>query len=109
MMKKAQVSVEFLLNFLLMLALISILLSAFAHLLSAAKLSSAKAYEKAKIEEFARTLDVSAAISHERFAISGNYSIGDVDDSGVIIGESGDGQVLGYSIYRMGVMNGEPV
>lgn len=106
---KAQVSVEFLLNFLLMLALVSTLLLSLSHLLSASTLHSEKILEKAKIEEFARTLDAGEAMQKEKFAAFGNYSIGDIDNQGVIVREIGGEQILGYTIYGMGGNDGEPV
>ncbi|MFA5077318.1 MAG: hypothetical protein WC488_02735 [Candidatus Micrarchaeia archaeon] len=106
---KAQISVELLFNFLFMLILVSAILAAFSTLSSEAKAHGARVLEKAKIEGFARTLDKSEIIHQDRFAISGNYSIGDISAEGALVGESEGGKVFGYTIYGIGGSDGEPV
>ena len=106
---KAQISIEMLFNFLFMLVLVSTILAAFSALSSEAKAHGAKVLEKARIEQFARTLDESESMHGERFAISGNYSIGDVDAQGAIVGESEGGKVFGYTVYGIGGNDGEPI
>ncbi len=108
---KAQISVEFLLNFLLMLALISVLITAFSHLFVSAKIHSARILEKTKLEEFTRFLDVSATICNEKFStntITDKYSIEDVDNEGVVISEINGKEIRSFSIYRID-NNGEPI
>ncbi len=107
--KKAQVSVEFLLDFLLLLALVSVLLAALSHFLSASKIHSEKILEKAKIEGFARTLDVAEAMRGEKFLVSGNYSAGDVDREGAIAVEKDGERIYGYTIYGIGENDGEAI
>lgn len=106
---KAQVSIEFLFNFLALLVLVSVLLAALSHLISAAKISEWKMREKADIEQFARVLDGGAAIAHEKFYAEGNYSVGDVDYEGAITAEKNGEKVLGYTIYGAGGGNAEAV
>lgn len=110
---KAQISVEFLLNFLLMLALISILVTAFSHLLVSAKIHSAKILKKAELEEFVRTIDLSLTIRNARFSMHGKYSITDINNESVVVGKiSDEEQIQSFSIYRIdnnNDNNGEPI
>lgn len=105
---KAQISIEFLLNFLIMLSLISVLLISFSNLLSASRFHSEKILEKAKIEEFVRVLDISEVVQREVFSAFGNYSVYDINNNSVIIKEIGGEQIRGYTIYGIGSDDGEP-
>jgi len=105
-MKKAQVSIEFLLNFLVLLVLLSVLLAALAHLFSSVKAHGEKVLEKARIEEFARTLDAANSMHLIRFFSTGNYTAGNVGAQGAIAGANGE--IYGYTIYGIGE-DGEPV
>lgn len=106
---KAQASVEMLLNFLAMLAIISLLIAALSHLLSASKIHDAGMMEKARIEEFARTLDTAESMRLERFTAPPNYSIGEIGGEGVIVREREGQEILGYTIYGIGGNYAEPV
>lgn len=106
---KAQASVEFLFNFLAMLAVLSILLAGLSGYLSAAESHRDAVYEKAKIEEFARALDAAECMRNARFLSEGNYSAGSIDYEGAITGEAGGQAITGYTIYGMGGNHGEPI
>ncbi len=104
---KAQASSEFLLNFLLMLSLISILLASFQPLISASKSFSSAVSEKAENEQFARTLDAAESILHERFVYSTNSSLKSETGSSYVQEAGTDAR--GYTIYGIGGDYGEPV
>lgn len=106
---KAQVCFEFLFNFLIMLVFISIILIVFSKLLIVSKNYNSKVFEKIKIEEFVRMLDVSEGIKNKAFFSTGNYSIEQIDSEGVIIKEINGEKVYGYSIYGIKQGYGEPV
>ncbi len=107
--KRAQVSVEFLLDFLLVLALISVLLGSLSHFLSSAKAHSEAVLEKARIEGVARSLDGLETAKGARIRVPGGYSMGDGGNGGVLVGGAGWETIYGYTIYGMGGGNGEPV
>lgn len=106
---KAQLAVEFLFNFLAFLALISILLAAFSHFLAASKIFASIMLEKARVEEFARTLDLSESIRHEKFFSDSNYSISSGENETCLITETNDSGIRAYTIYGIGEDYGEPV
>lgn len=102
---RAQVSIEFLFNFLAMLALLSILIVVLSHFLSAAKFHEQKLMEKTEMEEFARMLDLAETMKREKFY--NVYPISDVSAEGVIVGT--ETQVRSYTIYGFGDNYAEPI
>lgn len=103
---KAQASVEFLLNFLLFLFLISALLAALSGLSSASEHFSSGIMEKMRMEEFARTLDISETIQHEKFLLPTDREISPFEDG--ILAEDENGSKA-RAIYGFGENHGEPV
>lgn len=100
---------EFMLNFLAMLAALSIILAALSGYFSAAKSHSSAVYEKAKIEQFARALDEAECVRNCRFISQSNYSAGSVDYEGAITGKGGGVDITAYTIYGIGGNHGEPI
>ena len=109
---KAQLSIEFLIGYAIMLVLISLLLSSLVLVLSSSKSFGAKISQKTEVESFARSLDALETCFHANFQNPGGFVLAGNGTQMSVELEYISGQesrsAVAYTIYGLGESHAEP-